>query len=173
MNERRRKIVVFLAATVLSGTGAFAGRAYGWWSRESGLSCDLASNRNYITDGLSTQVFNISTNNFSGIVCAMLNTDVHPISGLTTLNVHGRVVDASHGSAGASAQACRQFWGSTGGECGVLASTTGTGDYILQPDTSAVKANAADFPYLHVFLGPGRATFLTSNSLRGYFVAGN
>lgn len=103
------------------------------------------------------------------LFCTVPDDTCLPTSAITTLHLHG--YDGNNGAGDdVGAQACRGYYGSYGGACGNVYSTSGTGNYMLPVGVEA-WTNDYDFPYVLVSL-PNKYNGSLS-TLRGFFISGN
>ncbi len=116
-----------------------------------------------ITFGL----WNDSTKSPMILLCALSDTDYLPKGALKSVNIHGK---DGHPTQNVDAMVCRSNWFTTGGACSpIVSSPTGTPDYTLQPNLTAIQgaANVANFAYIWVRLPP-KAKGVRSG-LRGFY----
>lgn len=115
---------------------------------------------------------NQSTTSDRDVMCPIVGDDMLRTNAITSLVVDVVDTNTTTGTSGSvRVQACRTNYGSSGGACGAVSSTVGTGSFSVTPSVSAWGAGGVGYGTGYVRVTLPRKTTSTPSGVVGYLTS--
>lgn len=163
MNPRKKNLALALMAAI-TAMGTFASTCFAFDQRSSFAACVDATASGKLVNGA-----NNSTTNSVVLACDVLDTASLPHASMSTINLYYEDLSP----AAINASRCVSYQNTTGGACGDIVSSVGTGtSFITPPVTPATFQahwNFGHFVYLNVVLPPRTAS--GASGIKGFWMS--